>query len=80
MLTSQIVSIDPIHGTAKIFYVDYGDTEVADLQGLKCIPDEFAQLPTQSLCCSLWGLCATEAIEDGGWHSDTKTLMEDFIG
>lgn len=47
----------------KVFFVDYGNTEVVDKNNIKALPDEFKKLPCLALKCSLAGIRP----KDGRW-------------
>uniref|UniRef100_UPI0037E825A9 tudor domain-containing 6 n=1 Tax=Semicossyphus pulcher TaxID=241346 RepID=UPI0037E825A9 len=40
----------------KVFFVDYGNTEVVDRSNLRTLPDEFKKLPCLALKCTLAGI------------------------
>ncbi|XP_035535170.1 tudor domain-containing protein 6 isoform X2 [Morone saxatilis] len=47
----------------KVFFVDYGNTEVVDGSNIRTLPDEFKKLPCLALKCSLAGVRP----KDGKW-------------
>ncbi|XP_054474688.1 tudor domain-containing 6 isoform X2 [Anoplopoma fimbria] len=47
----------------KVFFVDYGNTELVDRSNIRTLPDEFKKLPCLSLKCSLAGVRP----KDGKW-------------
>lgn len=47
----------------KVFFVDYGNTEVVDRSNIRTLPDEFKKLPRLSLKCTLAGIRP----KDGRW-------------
>ncbi|XP_049913881.1 tudor domain-containing 6 isoform X2 [Epinephelus moara] len=50
----------------KVFFVDYGNTEVVDRGNIRTLPDELKKLPCLSLKCSLAGVRP----KDGRWSPD----------
>ncbi|XP_068433074.1 tudor domain-containing 6 isoform X2 [Clinocottus analis] len=56
----------------KVFFVDYGNTEVVDRSNIRTLPDEFKKLPCLSLKCSLAGV----GPKDGKW---SQSACEFFI-
>ncbi|XP_036942068.1 tudor domain-containing 6 isoform X2 [Acanthopagrus latus] len=56
----------------KVFFVDYGNTEVVDKNNIKALPDEFKKLPCLALKCSLAGIRP----KDGRW---SQSACEFFI-
>ncbi|KAI6660439.1 hypothetical protein LOD99_14025 [Oopsacas minuta] len=76
---AKILSTDTSHDSAEVLYVDFGDKEIASLKSLRAIPEEFAQLPMQAIHCSLWEMHPIGTLE-GGWHSDSKEVTENFLG
>ncbi|XP_032398709.1 tudor domain-containing 6 isoform X2 [Etheostoma spectabile] len=56
----------------KVFFVDYGNTEVVDLNNVKTLHDEFKKLPCLALKCTLAGVRP----KDGRWD---QSACEFFI-
>lgn len=48
----------------KVFFVDYGNSEVVDRSSIRILPDEFRALPHLALKCTLAGIRP----KDGGWN------------
>ncbi|XP_034384240.1 tudor domain-containing protein 6 [Cyclopterus lumpus] len=55
----------------KVFFVDYGNTEVVDKSNIRTLPDEFKKLPCLSLKCSLAGVRP----KDGKWSLSAQDLF-----
>uniref|UniRef100_A0A665W1W7 Tudor domain containing 6 n=1 Tax=Echeneis naucrates TaxID=173247 RepID=A0A665W1W7_ECHNA len=57
-------TVSEVSGTQiKVFFVDYGNTEVVDRINIRTLPDNFKKLPRLALKCSLAGVRA----KDGRW-------------
>lgn len=56
----------------KVFFVDYGNTEVVDRSNIRTLPDEFKTLPCLALKCTLAGIRP----KGGGW---SRSAREFFI-
>lgn len=56
----------------KVFFVDYGNTEVVDRINIRTLPDEFKKLPRLALKCALAGVRP----KDGRWN---ESATEFFI-
>lgn len=56
----------------KVFFVDYGNTEVVDKSNIRTLPDDFQMLPCLALKCRLAGIRQ----KDGGW---SRSACEFFI-
>ncbi|XP_059212220.1 tudor domain-containing 6 isoform X2 [Centropristis striata] len=50
----------------KVFFVDYGNTEVVDRSCIRTLPDKFKKLPCLSLKCTLAGVRP----KDGRWNQN----------
>ncbi|XP_077114039.1 LOW QUALITY PROTEIN: tudor domain-containing protein 1 [Ranitomeya variabilis] len=63
--------------TAKILFVDYGNTDDVSVDNLCKIPSSFLELPFQAVCCSLSGVKP-----DGEtWSEDSvKTFQKSVVG
>lgn len=62
-----------VHETRiKVFFVDYGNTEVVHWRNIRTLPDEFKKLPCLALKCTLAGVKP----KDGGWN---RSACEFFI-
>lgn len=55
----------------KVFFVDYGNTEMVDKSNIRTLPDEFKKLPCLSLRCSLAGVRP----KDGRWSQEACKLF-----
>ncbi|KAK2856524.1 hypothetical protein Q5P01_005259 [Channa striata] len=56
----------------KMFFVDYGNTEVVDKVNIRTLPDKFKKLPRLAVKCALAGVRP----KDGGW---SQSASEFFI-
>ncbi|XP_010771927.1 tudor domain-containing 6, partial [Notothenia coriiceps] len=56
----------------KVFFVDYGNTEMVDRRNIRTLPDDFKKLPCLSLKCTLAGVRP----KDGRW---SQSACEFFI-
>lgn len=57
-----VSEVDDAH--VKVFFVDYGNSEVVDRRSIRILPDEFRALPHLALKCTLAGIRP----KDGGWN------------
>jgi hypothetical protein len=67
--------VDTPGGTAKVLFVDYGNTDTVPLSDLRKLALEFSYLPQQAIPCMLSGV--TEP--DGGWSQEVLNLFENLI-
>lgn len=62
-------------GKAKIRFIDYGNSEEAEISSLKVLPSELALLPPFAYPCSLHGVSPLE----GEWSSEVTLQLETLI-
>lgn len=62
-------------GKAKIRFIDYGNSEEAEISSLKVLPSELALLPPFAYPCSLHGVSPLE----GEWSSEVTSQLETLI-
>lgn len=62
-------------GKAKIRFIDYGNSEEAEIGSLKVLPSELAVLPPFAYPCSLHGVSPLE----GEWSSEVMSQLETLI-
>lgn len=62
-------------GKAKIRFIDYGNSEEAEISALKVLPSELALLPPFAYPCSLHGVSPLE----GEWSSEVTSQLETLI-
>ncbi|KAK5903886.1 hypothetical protein CgunFtcFv8_007631 [Champsocephalus gunnari] len=55
----------------KVFFVDYGNTEMVDRRNIRTLPDDFKKLPCLSLKCTLDGVRP----KDGRWSQSACELF-----
>ncbi|XP_045916292.1 tudor domain-containing 6 isoform X1 [Micropterus dolomieu] len=55
----------------KVFFVDYGNTEVVDRSNIRTLPDELKKLPRLALKCSLAGIRP----KDGKWSQSACEFL-----
>ncbi|KAI3363634.1 hypothetical protein L3Q82_001266 [Scortum barcoo] len=55
----------------KVFFVDYGNTEMVDRSNIRTLPDKFKNLPRLSLKCSLAGIRP----KDGRWSQSACDFL-----
>ncbi|KAK1889516.1 Tudor domain containing 6 [Dissostichus eleginoides] len=55
----------------KVFFVDYGNTEMVDRRNIRTLPDDFKKLPCLSLKCTLAGVRP----KDGRWSQSACELF-----
>lgn len=60
---------------AKIRFIDYGNSEEAEISSLKVLPSELALLPPFAYPCSLHGVSPLE----GEWSSEVTSQLETLI-
>lgn len=55
----------------KVFFVDYGNSEIVDRSSIRILPDEFRALPHLALKCTLAGIRP----KDGGWNQSARDFF-----
>lgn len=61
-----------VHETRiKVFFVDYGNTEVVHWRNVRTLPEEFKKLPCLALRCTLAGVKP----KDGGWNQSAREFF-----
>jgi tudor domain-containing protein 1/4/6/7 len=60
---------------AKVFYLDYGNSETVAVSNLKELREELRTLPAQALLCGLHGVVSTS----GKWSDEAAVSFEDLL-
>lgn len=59
----------------KVFFVDYGNTEVVDRKDVRILPAEFKKLPRLALKCTLAGV----KLKDEGWSQSASAFFSEAV-
>ncbi|XP_063079530.1 tudor domain-containing 6 isoform X2 [Engraulis encrasicolus] len=59
----------------SIFFIDYGNTEIVDIQNLRQLPSKYQMLPPLAVKCSLTGIKP----ECNGWSTDALNFFSDSV-
>ena len=70
---AEVIGVDS-DGTAKVTFIDYGNEEVISPKDLMMCPENFLELPTQAIQCSLAKVPRRES-----WPSSYKELIDDLV-
>ncbi|PSN45877.1 hypothetical protein C0J52_11031 [Blattella germanica] len=71
----KLVEINETGSVGRVFFIDHGDEEVAELKDLHVLERRFAKLPAQAILCYLWGL--EDFVDD---PNSAKHITENIVG
>ena len=67
---AEVVKLMP-NDDFKVFFVDYGNTDVVGSDDVRSLPEEFVKWPKQAVHCGIDGICGT----DGGYEFSAMATM-----